>query len=205
MIWHQQNVIKIFSCFCVVIRNSRRLGAILIFTSHQGYVYSSILQTTCDVKISKFKGLEVSPFIFYHNEETSVTLTHVGRAIHRGSSVRQILAAYHSCLVSPVWSWVKGPVCLVETCWKFLEEFVMPGICLRRHRYQVTSSVLNYHTHLLILKNGRISYTAVVQFHCFRQKSKTRCSEDGMLEKGDWMGHLGSAVPGLAQERSPGS
>ena len=51
------------------------------------------------MEIRKFKALEISPLLFQCNEETSVTLTCVGRAIHRGLSVRQILAAYESCLV----------------------------------------------------------------------------------------------------------
>ena len=55
-----------------------------------------------------------------------------------------------------------------------------------------------------MLENGRTSYTAVWQLHCFRLKNETSCLEDGMLKKGNQMGGLGSVVPGQAQERSPG-
>ena len=44
--------------------------------------------------IRKFKGLGSCPCYFSTIEETSVTLICVGRAIHKGLGVRQILAAY---------------------------------------------------------------------------------------------------------------
>ena len=53
-----------FSYFSDVIRKSRQVGAILIFTPDHGYVYLSVLQTVCEVKIRKFKGLGVLPLLF---------------------------------------------------------------------------------------------------------------------------------------------
>ena len=85
-----------------VISNSRWMGAILISTLDCGYVYLSVLQTACEVKIRKFEGLGSCPCYFSMPGETSVNLTCVGRAIHKGSGIRKILAAYQSCLVETV-------------------------------------------------------------------------------------------------------
>ena len=93
-----------FLYFNDVIRNSRRLGAILIFTPDSGYVYLSVLQTVCKVKITKLNWLGVLLLLFKHNRGTSVTLTCVGRAIYKGSGIRQILVAYQSHPVETVWS-----------------------------------------------------------------------------------------------------
>ena len=104
-----------FPYFGDVIRNSRQMGAILIFTPDHGYVYLSVLQTVCEVKIRKLKGLGVLPLLLNHNRGTSVTFTYVGSAIYKGSVVKQILATYQSCLVGNVWSWAQVLVCLVDT------------------------------------------------------------------------------------------
>ena len=51
------NIIKMFSYFNDVIKNSGWMGAILIFTPDHGYVYLSVLQDVCEIKISKVQGV----------------------------------------------------------------------------------------------------------------------------------------------------
>ena len=50
--------------FSNVISNSRWMGATLISTLDCGYVYLSVLQSACEVKIRKFKGYGVLPLLF---------------------------------------------------------------------------------------------------------------------------------------------
>ena len=76
LVWHWRNAIKMFLYFGDVIRNSRWMGAILIFTPDCGYVYLSVLWTVCEVKIRKFKGLGSCPCYFSIIEE-QVSLWHM--------------------------------------------------------------------------------------------------------------------------------
>ena len=61
-LWHWRNAIKMF-LIGDVIRSGRQMGAILIFTPDHGYVYLSVPQTVCEVKIRRFKGLGVLPLL----------------------------------------------------------------------------------------------------------------------------------------------
>ena len=104
-----------FSYFGDVIKNSGWIGAILIFTPDCGYVYLSVLQDVCEVKIRKFKMLEVLPLLLKHNRGTSVTLTGVSREIHKGSDVKTDSG---SLSVTPCGNCMElgtGVLCLVDT------------------------------------------------------------------------------------------
>ena len=81
-----------FSHFSGMTRNNWRLGTILFFTPDSGHAYSHVPPAVCkNLSVKGFRVLEISPLLFRHNRGTSVTLTCIVAAAHKGLGVRKIL------------------------------------------------------------------------------------------------------------------